>query len=103
MPFYNPYMKKPDYASGIQDIINQLMQIMMMKKMFPGQQGGGASQQPMTAGRPDAMMGLAQGGLQSPQMGGAQGGGDISQMLPMLLQILKQSGGGGMGGAMPGM
>jgi hypothetical protein len=35
MSFYSPYMKGPDFASGIGDISSQIMQMLMMKKMFP--------------------------------------------------------------------
>lgn len=35
--FYNPYMKKPDYGQGFQDIANMVMQMIMISKMFPQQ------------------------------------------------------------------
>jgi hypothetical protein len=39
--FYDPYSPRPDYAGGFQQILQNLMQIMMMKRMFPGAGGGG--------------------------------------------------------------
>jgi len=35
MSFYNPYMKGPDIGGGMSDIVGQILQILMMKKMFP--------------------------------------------------------------------
>jgi hypothetical protein len=34
MSFYNPYMKTPDWGQGISDIGNQLMLMMMLKRMM---------------------------------------------------------------------
>ncbi len=36
--FNNPYMKGPDFGQGMGDIISQIMQMMMINKMYPGQQ-----------------------------------------------------------------
>jgi len=36
--FYNPFSAKPDYGSGIQELLGQLAQMIMIKKM--GQNGG---------------------------------------------------------------
>jgi len=38
--FYNPFSAKPDYASGLQDLASQVMQMIMMKKMYGGESGG---------------------------------------------------------------
>jgi len=35
MSFYNPYMKTPDFGQGASDIMNQIMMMQMMKRMFP--------------------------------------------------------------------
>jgi len=41
MSFYSPYQRGPDIAGGMNDLVSQIMQMLMMKKMFPGQQQGG--------------------------------------------------------------
>ena len=81
MPFYNPYMKTPDWGSGAQDIISQLMQMMMMNRMFPQNkttESLGATEP--TGGSP-LMAGPLQGAA-PPQMG-------QQQMDPQLMQILQ--------------
>ena len=115
-PFYNPYMKTPDWGSGIQDIVGQLMQIMMMNKMFPqskttetpemGPQGmpmprhGMAMQagaQPQAGGQPPTggppmtaqlLQGAAPSGM--PPTGGPPQ--MDPQMMQMLMQMLMQGG-----------
>ena len=57
--FYNPYMKGPDVGQGMQDILSQFIQMMLIKKMFPGQQQ--APQQPITEPGTNLL-----GGLQFP-------------------------------------
>ena len=34
MSFYNPYQQGPAVGQGMQDMISQIIQVMMMKKMF---------------------------------------------------------------------
>lgn len=48
MSFYNPFMKGPDFGAGLSDIAGQVMQMMMMKKMFsqPGQTQVGQTEVP---------------------------------------------------------
>jgi hypothetical protein len=114
--FYNPYQKGPDFGQGIGDIANQIMQVLMMKKMFPGQQ------QQATLGQ--TPLGLPGGGGpmggqfqqppgQMPDQPFAQGGTmGQPQMDPKMLMLLMKllggggmsgMGGGGMGGMMGGM
>lgn len=92
MSFFNPYMKGPDIGQGAGDIMSQIMQMMMMKKMFPGQsqtqqvptpmpQQGGM----MQGGNMGALMGGASqaAGQMNPSLGG-QGGLD-PQMLQQMM------------------
>jgi len=37
MSFYNPYSKYPDFAGGIQDFVQMLMQYKMLENMYPGE------------------------------------------------------------------
>ena len=73
--FYNPFSAKPDYGSGIQELLGQLAQMIMIKKM--GKEGGQpGSQSPMMGQRP-------QPGLQGPTMGpGGPGGAPMQQGPP---------------------
>ena len=107
MSFYNPYQKGPDFGQGMGDIAQQIMQILMMKKMFPGQQQQGL-QGPLTGG---GAGGVGAGGMGGgmPGMGGGMGAGGMGAggagaaggMDPqMLMQLLKML---GLGGGMPGM
>ena len=70
--FYNPFSAKSDYGSGIQELLGQLAQMIMIKKM--GKEGGQpGSQSPMMGQRP-------QPGLQGPTMGpGGPGGAPMQQ------------------------
>ena len=62
MGFYNPFSAKPDYGSGIQELLGQLAQMLMIKKM--GNQGG---QPQLPPGAASAMAGAgAQGGMPMP-------------------------------------
>jgi len=123
--FYNPYMKGPDFAGGISDMVGKLLQMMMMKQVFggmggaEGQGGGPLGQAGGQVGSPQ-MNAQAQGGGPPPgqgqaQMGGpqmnaqAQGGGAMPmldpnkelkispQILQALMMMLKNPSGGGMG------
>jgi hypothetical protein len=117
MSFYSPYMKGPDFASGIGDISSQIMQMLMMKKMFPdGKSPAGATPLPQRGGQ--GMMGQAPP-MPSGQMqdrpgfgpgagamgmaggpGGLEGAGTTgldSDMLKKILAALSGAG-GGMGG-----
>lgn len=122
MSFFNPYMKGPDYGQGMQGIISQLMQLLMMGKMFPGQQqqpqtpqqtaeaaghaGGQIAPQPDAARLAQTIMPQQQGmtglqGMGQPMM--PQGGGmDQLQGMPnispeMLQQIIRMLGMGQFG------
>ena len=119
MSFYNPYQKGPDFGQGMGDIAQQIMQILMMQKMFPGQKQQGL-QGPLTGG---GAGGIGAGGMGGgmPGMGGGMGaggagmgaggagaaGGMDPQMLMQLLKMLGLGGGGmgggGMGGSLGGM
>ena len=44
--FYNPFSAKPDYASGLQDLASQVMQMIMMKKMYGGEESSGGAVRP---------------------------------------------------------
>ncbi len=106
--FYNPFSPKPDYAGGIQDIMGQVMQMLMMKKFLGMGQGQGdmgsqmGPQSPMQAGMmPQGMPSGFTGSspVSGPGMGptpmSASGGG----MDPnFLMRILSGLGQGGMGG-----
>jgi hypothetical protein len=89
--FYNPYMKGPDMAQGTSDMVSQIMQMMMMKKMFGGQKP--QTQQVPTPLPPQGGMAQAQGpalmqGAQAPQV-------DRDMMNdPMIKQMLLQAMGG---------
>jgi hypothetical protein len=82
MPFYNPYMKTPDWGSGMQDIGYQLMLMKMIQQMMG--QGRQQPQVPQTAMRPAQNM----GGIP------AQAPGQMGQpnLLQMLMQQIMQSG-----------
>lgn len=41
--FYNPYTKGPDFGGGISDIINKVVQMLLLKKAYPGQDKSAAS------------------------------------------------------------
>ena len=113
--FYNPWDKKVQWGSGINDFVAKLMQMMMMKQVL-GQQG----QQPQGAeasgqaqlGQPGQapMVGSGVGSQPQPQppMGGQQGGGTMPmgqnkplqispELLQALMMMLQKPGGGGMG------
>jgi hypothetical protein len=110
MPFYNPFMKGPDYASGAQDIFTQMKMKKLMEQLVGMGGGGQDSQAPMMAGNPfTSLVGMGQGPAmpQGSQAGGgmpgagaamgAPGGMDMSKILPLLMQILRM---GGLGGTM---
>ncbi len=99
--FYNPYMKTPDYASGISDMLNQFLQILMMKKMFPGNRNQGQAQitpQP-NAQMPTGVSRLGQYGATVPQPSATMGQQPTipPDILQLLIKLL-----GGLGGT-PGM
>ena len=66
MGFYNPYMQGPDLGGGMQDLLGQIMQIVMMKKIM-GQQGG--QRPPQQPWLPNGGQ-MPQPGLQGPMAGG---------------------------------
>ncbi len=116
--FYNPFQKGPDFAQGIEGIINQIMQMMMVKKL--GQQTPTTSvgqtptnpaalpsgNQPMQAGnRPmppsvGAMMPPLNGQFGPTGTSGISQSGQpnqqamMEQLMPLIMQMF---GGGGMG------
>ena len=92
--FYNPYQKGPDFGQGIGDIAQQIMQILMMKKMFPGQQ----TQETQMPGQMPSPR-FQGGALSSPNpMGQAPGSMPEQGLDPqMLMMLMKMLGGGGAG------
>ena len=74
--FYNPYMKGPDFAGGISDMVGKMLQMLMMKQMFSQDEppGAGASGQEQLGGPQRQVGGQMLGGPPSPQ-GQGQGGG----------------------------
>ena len=94
--FYNPYMKTPDYSQGANGIMQQIMQILMMKQMMGGQQG-----QQSVGTTPTGLPQLGgQYSMQSPQ---SQAPGSMSSQGQMDPQVFAQlmklfQGGGFMGG-----
>lgn len=77
--FYNPYSPKPDVGQGMSDLIQQFIQMMLMKKIMQDKQqpqGGGQLQQnPLWS-------------LQSQQFPQQQQGQGPSGMLPYLMQMM---------------
>ncbi len=97
MGFYSPYQKGPDIGSGINDLVSQLMQILMMKKMFPGQETSvGQTPLPQSPQNPSMPMNRMGGGMgqnvmnQAPQ---SMGGID-PMMIQKIMQMLRMQGGG---------
>jgi hypothetical protein len=95
MSFYNPYMKNADWGQGIGDISSQIMQMLMMKKMFPD----GKKSMGETAVPQQGMMGQAQqppmpSGQMSPQGNMGFGGEGDNVMLQKILAALRGAGGG---------
>lgn len=109
--FHDPYSAKPAYGQGIQDIMNKLMQMIMMSKMFPqqGQERTGQTQAPpMQRGAGANILAQApQGGQQpgmppqqpmTPQGGQALGGLQgidpmmLQKLLPMMMGMMGQPG-----------
>jgi hypothetical protein len=122
MSFYNPYLNKPDIGQGIQGIIQSIMPLLMMSKMFPGQQGpspeqnalGQSAQVGMAS--PEAMGGMqgpppmgpggpgATPGMGAPVPGGPGGMPNIPPgLIQMIMQMLMKGGGPPQGGGMPPM
>jgi len=108
MSFYNPYSPKPQIGQGIQDMMNQIMQIMMLKKMMGGGQGQTQSlgQTPMpgnalgsaSMGSGAGLMGAAPPSMQGPSYPGGMGGGQGQQIDPNIMAMIqKLMSGGGMG------
>ena len=106
--FYNPYRQTPDWASGTQGTVQQIIQALLMKKMMGGQ--GGPPQLGETpvprAGMPQSLMNQAQAtppgmpAVGTPQaVNEGQGFGLSPQQLQQLMMMLK---GGGMGGGAMG-
>jgi hypothetical protein len=113
MSFYNPNMKGPDFGQGISSAMEQLVQMLALKKY--GKTPGKVPTEPMEPlmqnmeQDPKTGMGLQGLGaipMPSAAQGGGGGGMDMAQLqkLMQLLQTLKMGGGGGMmGGAGMGM
>jgi len=106
MGFYDPFSKSPNIGGGINDWVSQFMQILMMKKMFPGQeQTQQMGQTPLPtqgSGMPMARPPVPQ---PPPQMGGMGGGASMGQtppgqgsLPPELMMLLQKLMSGGMGG-----
>ena len=124
--FYNPWDKKVQWGSGINDFVAKLMQMMMMKQVLgqqgqqpqgaeasgqaqlgqPGQApmvGSGVGSQPqpqptMGAGPPGmAQAGMAQNMAQQMPMGQNKPLQISPELLQALMMMLQKPGGGGMG------
>lgn len=97
MSFFNPYMKGPDIGQGAGDLMGQIMQMLMMKKM-----GGGQQTQQVPTPLPQ-QGGMMQGGNMGALMGGASQA--AGQMNPSLGGGPQGGGpqGGGLGGLDPQM
>lgn len=112
MGFYDPYSKSPNIGGGINDLVSQLMQILMMKKMFSGQQQGPGAMPGQSMG-PSAPMPQPQtpmqqpGGMPNPSQG--MGPRDITSaermtMTPRLpWPDIEQTPTGGQGGLPPAL
>ena len=97
MNFYNPYMRGPDIGQGMQGIMQTVLPLLMMKKMFPqnqqlpqpqGQAQGNVGMPAMAAGQG------AMGAPQSPVQGQASAMPNIPPgFLQFLLPYLQMSGG----------
>lgn len=89
MSFYNPYMQTPDYGQGIQDITSRILQMIMMKRMFPGQDKEGEQLDLQAQGA--GGIGTSQGTpwTMNSQLGQTPLGG--GGMDPMLLQMLMRN------------
>ena len=72
---YNPYMQKPDYANWAQQAFGQVMQAMMLKKMFA--ERGVPEKETRETGETPAM-----GGDQLMQAGGFPGSQGITGQVP---------------------
>ena len=105
MSFNNPYMKQPDFGQGMSDIMQQVMQMLMIKKMGgQGQPQGGATNDPgmglgtsmpggMTSpGQPPGM------GLQGMAGSGPSPYGLSPEMIQKIMAALRMGMGGGVGG-----
>jgi hypothetical protein len=69
MSFYSPNMQHPDYAGGLQDMVYQIIQMMMLKKMMS--QTGQGQQPPQQPYLPGGQLPGLQGSMtpQMPNMG----------------------------------
>jgi len=111
MSFYNPFSSKPDFAQGIEGIINQIMQMMMMKKLgqqTPTTSVGQTPTNPAAFSAGNRPMPQGMGGMMPPLNGqyGPTGTTGMSQagqpnqqalmeqLMPLIMQMF---GGGGMG------
>jgi len=107
--FYNPYMKKPDYAQGMNEMMNQLMMMYLVGMLgnktpgngiqgsASGQVGGLPMGNPSAQALPPSPM---QNNLSGQAGFGIGGGAQASQGLNLqnLLQMLRLQGMGGLGG-----
>lgn len=96
-PFYNPYMKGPDFGSGIGDTAQNAMMAMMIRKyLMGGPQTQEVGQTPLGRDNPmGGVMGQAPQELQGGQFPGGQQGQMNPQMmaqLQALMEYLRQSG-----------
>jgi hypothetical protein len=93
--FSNPFMQGPDWGAGLSDVSSQIMQMLMMKKMFPD----GKKSMGETAVPQQGMMGQSQqppmpSGQMSPQGNMGFGGEGDNVMLQKILAALRGAGGG---------
>ena len=94
MSFYNPYSKHPDYGQGINDLVMQFVQMMMMKKYMGQGQGQGQGkpqlgQTPMPQQGQTAQAGAQNYAQQAPGIGNMpQQSGVDPQLLAMISQYL---------------
>ena len=87
--FYNPYSKNPDWGQGISDIINQITQIMMLKKAYPGASKDGAAQNNTTMPTQQQM------GIVNGPIGQNKQAADLFGDPRLLAALMKLIGGGG--------
>jgi hypothetical protein len=117
MSFYNPYMKDPDWGAGISGLSSQIMQMLMMQKMFPEQEKSmgqtqlpqqGMMQKPdmgkLLVGAQDTMKDRPGFGPGAGGPGGLEGAGTTGLNQDILKKILAalEGLGGGVGGGMGG-
>ena len=100
-PFYNPYMKGPDFGSGIGDTAQNAMMAMLIRK-YLGQMGQGPqtetvmpNQLPRNSpaqGPAGQAVGMPPVPMQETPFSGGQMNPQMMAQLQALMQYLKQSG-----------